>query len=128
MKPLYGLAEAGNYWFAKYLDHQKEKLEKKLLPYDACLFITKDGDKNFGIAGFKTDDTFNVGMEAFIKKDETEIMETKFKVKTRTILETNASRDFNGYYMTIKAESIMVVQKNQAEKLVFVDIKDNTKK
>ena len=30
--------------------------------------------------------------------------------------------------MTIKAESIMVMKKNQAEKLVLVDIKDNAKK
>ena len=30
--------------------------------------------------------------------------------------------------MTIKAESIMVVQKNQAEKFVLIDIKDNAKK
>ena len=26
MKPLYGLAEAGNYWFATYINYYKEKL------------------------------------------------------------------------------------------------------
>ena len=55
-------------------------------------------------------------------------MEAKFKAKTQTILKTGASRNFNGCRMTIKAKSIMVVQKNQAEKLVLVNIKDNTKK
>ena len=30
--------------------------------------------------------------------------------------------------MTIKAESIIVVQKNQVEKLILIDIKDNVKK
>ena len=63
-----------------------------------------------------------------MKKEETVIMEVKFKAKTRTILEIGVSGDFNDCYMTIKAESIMVVQKNQAEKLVLVDIKDNAKK
>ena len=96
--------------------------------YDACLLITKDGAENFGIAGLQTDDTLNVRTEAFMKKAETEIVEAKFKAKTRTILETGASGDFNGCRMTIKAESIMVVQKNQAEKLVLIDIKDNAKK
>ena len=43
-------------------------------------------------------------------------------------METGASGDFNGCQITIEAESIMVIQKNQVEKLVFVDIKDNAKK
>ena len=96
--------------------------------YDACLLITKNGGENFGIAGFQMDDTLNVGTEAFMKKEETEIVEAKFKAKTRIILEIGVSEDFNGCRMTIEAESIMVVQKNQVEKLVLVDIKDNAKK
>ena len=54
-------------------------------------------------------------------------MEAKFKAKTLTILEIGILRDFNGCYIAIKAESIMVVKKNQTEKLVLVDIKDNAK-
>ena len=80
--------------------------------YNTCLLITKDGGENFGIAGLQTENTLNIGTEAFMKIEETEIVEAKFKAKTRTILETGASRDFNGYRMTIEAESIMVVQKN----------------
>ena len=99
-----------------------------MLFYDTCLFITKDGDKNFGIARLQTDNTLNVGTEAFMKKKKTEIIEAQFKAKNQTILETDISEDFNGYYMTIKADFIMVVQKNQAEKLALVDIKDNVKK
>lgn len=63
-----------------------------------------------------------------MEKKETEIIEAKFKVKTRIILETNASRDFNSCYMTIKAKFIIVIRKNSAKKLVLVDIKDNVKK
>ena len=109
VKPLYGLAEAGNHWFATYLDYEKEKLGIKMLSYNVYLFITKNGGENFGIAGLQTDNTFNVGAEAFMKKEETEIMKAKFKAKTQTILKTGASRDFNGCRMTIEAESIMII-------------------
>lgn len=50
-KPLYGLAEAGNHWFAIYLDHYRKKLEIKISPYNKYLLITKDSGENFGIAG-----------------------------------------------------------------------------
>ena len=49
--------------------------------YDACLLITKDGGENFGIVGLQTDDTLNIKTEAFIKKEEKEIIESKFKAK-----------------------------------------------
>ena len=91
------------------MDHHKEKLGMEMLSYDACLLITKNGGENFGIAGLQTDDTLNIGTEAFMKKKKTEIVKAKFKTKTRTILETGASRDFNGCHITIEAESIMVV-------------------
>ena len=81
----------------------------EMLPYDTCLFITKDSGENFDIAGLQTDDTLNVGTEAFMKKKETEIMEAKFKAKTRTILEIGALGDFNGYRMTIEVEYIIIV-------------------
>ena len=128
VKPFYGLAEARNYWFATYLDHQKEKLEIEMSPYNAYLLITKDGGENFGIVGLQTDNTLNIKTESFMKKEETAIIEAKFKAKTQTILETSALEDFNAYRITIEAKSIMVVQKNQTEKLVLVDIKDNAKK
>ena len=49
VKLLYGIAEAGNHWHATYLDHHKKKLGMKMSSYDACLLITKDGSRNFGI-------------------------------------------------------------------------------
>ena len=63
-----------------------------------------------------------------MKKEETEIMKAKFKAKTQTILETGVSGDFNGCRMIIEAESIMIIQRYQIEKLVLIDIKDNIKK
>ncbi len=85
-----------------------------MLPYDACLLITKDEGENFGITGLQTNDTLNVGTETFMKKKEKEILEAKFKAKTQRMLETGVSGDFNACRMTIEAESIIGVQKNQA--------------
>ena len=67
-------------------------------------------------------------MEAFMKKEEKEIINAKFKVKNQTMLETGISGDFNSCRITIEAKSIMIVHKNQTEKLVLVDVKDNAKK
>ena len=52
VKMLYSLAEAGNHWFAIYLNYHKEKLDMKISSYDAYLLIIKDGGENFGIAEF----------------------------------------------------------------------------
>lgn len=82
-----------------------------MLLYDTYFLLTKDGGENFGIAWFLTDNTLNIGIEIFMNNYEIEIIETNFKIKTQTILETGASGDFNSYRITIKAESIIVVQK-----------------
>ncbi len=63
-----------------------------------------------------------------MKKKEKKIIEAIFKAKNRTILEIGVSGNFNGCYMTIRAESIIVIQNNLAEKFMLVDINDNAKK
>lgn len=54
----------------------------KILFYDPYFFITKNSGKNFDIAGFSIDNTFNVGIKIFIKKKKTKIIKVKFKKKT----------------------------------------------
>lgn len=49
--------------------------------YNTCFLITKDGDENFSIARFQMDNIFNIGTKIFMKKEEIEIIEAKFKVK-----------------------------------------------
>ena len=109
VKLLYSIAKVENYCFATYLNHYKEKLSIEMSFYDLCLLITKADDENFGIAGLQTDNTFNIGIKAFMNKEEVEITEAKFKAKSQIILETGASRNFNGCRMTIEAESIMIM-------------------
>lgn len=81
IKLLYNPAKVGNHQFAIYLDYHKEKLGIKKSYYNICLFITKNGSKNFGITRLQTNNTFNIGTEAFMKKEEKEIIEAKFKAK-----------------------------------------------
>lgn len=95
--------------------------------YNAYLFITKNSEKIFGITRFQTNDTFNIRTETFMNKKETEITDAKFQAKSQTILETGLSEAFNNCRMTIEAKSIMVIWKNQAKKLVLIDIKDSAK-
>lgn len=100
----------------------------KISLYNACFLISKNSSKKFSITKLLIDNTLNVRIEVFMKKKETKIIKTKFNAKTWIILEIGISKNFNGYYMTIEAKAIIVVQKNQVEKLVLVNIKDNVKK
>lgn len=58
----------------------------------------------------------------------TKIIKAKFKAKTRIISKTGKFEDLNDCCIIIKVESIILIKKNQTDKLVFVDIKDNVKK
>lgn len=109
IKPLYYLVEVGNHWFATYLDYHKEKLGIEISLYNTYLFISKNGGKNFGIAGFQTDNTLNVRMETIMKKEVTEIIEAKFQAKTQKILETGALRNLNACRMIIETETTIVI-------------------
>ena len=44
-----------------------------------------------------------------MKKEETKIIEAKFKAKTRKILKTNVLKNFNGYCIIIEVEFIIVI-------------------
>lgn len=97
VKLLYGLTKTENHQFIINLDYYKEKLEIKMSPYDAYFFITKNNSENIGIAKFQIDNTLNIRTEIFMKKEETEIIEAKFRIKSQIILKTGASKNFNSY-------------------------------
>lgn len=105
------MTKARNQWFAIYLDHYKKKLDIEILFYDAYLLIIKNKSINFGITRLQTNNILNIRIEAFINKKKTEIIEGKFKTKSQTILETSILKDFNSCHITIKDESIIIIQK-----------------
>jgi len=72
-KPLYGIPEAGNHWWATYHKHHIERLGMEASTYDPCLLITKTENKDtdmFGIIGIQTDDTLGLSTEKFVNLEE----------------------------------------------------------
>ena len=47
-------------------------------------------------------------MEAFMKKEEKEIIKAKFKAKNQTMLGTDVSKDYNSYCKTIGFKLIII--------------------
>lgn len=92
------------------------------------MLIIKDRNINFDITKLQIDNTLNIKIEIFIDKEETEIIKAKFKAKSQIILKTRISETFNSYYMIIKDKTIIIIQKNQGNKLLIVNIEDDIKK
>ncbi|KAF1970959.1 hypothetical protein BU23DRAFT_472167, partial [Bimuria novae-zelandiae CBS 107.79] len=49
VRPLYGAAESGLYWFKTYYNYYKDKLRMETSLYDLCLLITHEGIITFKI-------------------------------------------------------------------------------
>jgi len=64
IKPLYGIPEAGNYWFLIYHLHHIEKLKIKESTYNPCLLYTHKA--RVGIIGLQTNDTLFIGNKEFV--------------------------------------------------------------
>lgn len=122
VKPLYGLAEAGAYWFDTYQRHHVSNLHMQQSCYDPCLLISNE-KKEFGIAGLQTDDTINIGTQEFLDKEDAELVKAKFIAKPQRILKIGDTVDFNGSRIAIMPDAILTTQKDQAEKLAIVDVK-----
>ena len=65
LKPLYGVADSGDYWDATFATHVKEDLGMSPMTGDPALFIKQDKDNIDGILGAYVDDTCMGGNETF---------------------------------------------------------------
>ena len=63
---LYGILEAGAYWYSTYEKHHRLKLGIEQSTYDPCLMITKDLKGPFSIVGLQTNNTLFVRDRQFI--------------------------------------------------------------
>ena len=64
-KPLYGIADAGDYWDATFVLHVKEDLGMKPLTGDPALLVQMDGGAPEGMLGAYVDDSCMGGNEKF---------------------------------------------------------------
>ena len=121
VRPLYGAAESGLYWFKTYHNHHKEKLKMQISSYDPCLLITNEGTTTFGLTGLQTDDTLSVVTPTFSRREEEELQKAGFRAKPKTILSQNQPIEFNGGKTQLAQDKIILTQKGQAKHLRTID-------
>ena len=114
IKPLYGIAEAGAYWWSTYFKHHTNKLQMETSTYDPCLLISKSTAAGFGMVGIQTDDTLGLSDNHFAAKEEDELC---FNAKEKEVLTKDNKIDFNGCVVTTDGNTISLLQKRQGEKL-----------
>ena len=93
IKPLYGVPEAGNHWFATYHDHHTKELNMKQSTYDPCLLYEAEP---FGLVGMQTDDTLMLAGDQFAEKEEKGIHKAGIMTKNREQLKVDKPIKFNG--------------------------------
>lgn len=103
IKPLYGVPEAGNHWFATYHSHHIDKLEMKQSTYD--LYLLYKSEPQLGIIGLQTDDTLILAEKSFADAEEDAIKRAKLISKDRDHLTINRPIKFNGTTIHIDSYS-----------------------
>jgi hypothetical protein len=121
IRSLYGIAEAGTYWWAIYNKHYRDKLFMATSTYDPCLLITitKNG---FGIVRMQTDDTIILADERFSTLEENELLNAKFTVKPKEKLTPDSPLIFNGCVLVQDGNAMSLRQKEQGKKIKLIDI------
>lgn len=120
VKPLYGVPEAGTHWQRTYHSHHVDKLNMVPSTYDPCLLICIEQNL-IGMVAMQTDDTINIGDEAFAEKEVKEISNAKFISKQREELDTRLT--FNGSIIIAgnSGHNLNVIQNGQGRRLELVD-------
>ena len=121
VRPLYGAAESGLYWFKTYHNHHKEKLKMQISSYDPCLLITHEGETTFGMTGLQTDDTLSIVTPEFSRREEEELQRAGFRAKPKTILSHEQPLEFNGGKVKLVRDTIVLTQKGQVKNLRTID-------
>jgi hypothetical protein len=114
IKPLYGIAEAGTYWWSTYFKHHTEKLQMETSTYDPCLLISRSTAAGVGIVSIQTDDTLGLSDAQFAAKEKEEL---RFNAKEKEVLTKDTEINFNGCVVTTDDNTIFLLQKRQGEKL-----------
>ena len=69
LKPLYGIPEAGLYWFVTYSQHHLNELGMKSTSFDACILYRRNNKTVEGITILQVDDSFGFGSSEFLEKE-----------------------------------------------------------
>jgi hypothetical protein len=119
IRPLYGIVEAGAYWFRTYQEHHIKELQMKPSTFDPCLLFRTDGPNTFGITGLQTDDTFSFVTGDLSRTEEEKV--AKFRTKPKTVLEERQPLELNGGRIELRDGDILFSQKGQVNQLRAID-------
>jgi hypothetical protein len=114
MRPFYGVAEAGAYWWFIYFKHYCERLEMETFIYDPCLLVIIAESGCFGLIGMQTNDILDLNNFTFAIRKSDEIT---FLAKDRQTLTEDELLIFNDYILTIDGPYLRLKRKNQGQKL-----------
>lgn len=121
--PLYGIAEAGVYWFKTYQEHHVKNLGMTVSSFDPCLLITLPGTP-FGMVAMQTDDTLNISTEEFSQAEEAELQKAEFRAKAKTHLTAEHPLEFNGNRVTLDSDgkTLLLTQKSQGARIQLIPL------
>ena len=117
MKPLYGVPEAGNHWFAIYHTHHKEKLGMTKSTYDSCLFFRSEP---LGIVGMQIDDILILADNNFASTKEEAIKSAKIITKDREYLTSAHPLKFNSAQIKLDSNGIVLTKKSYIGGILLV--------
>ena len=109
VKPLYGVPEAGNHWFATYHGHHVNRLGMVQSTYDPCLFYKSEP---LGIVGLQTDDTLILADDAFAEAEEDAIRSAKIMTKARDHLTSTKPIKFNSIRIELEANGDLTLRQD----------------
>lgn len=104
-RPLNGVPEAGNHWFATYHKHHIEKLTMTESTYDSCLLYSTGP---LGVVGLQTDDTLILATSDFATEEDQAIKAANFMTKDRECLTTRHPIKFNGMRIELLEDGITI--------------------
>ena len=82
LKPIYGLADSGDYWNRTMTTHLHEDLSMESTSGDMSLFYKRDPSSLCGLVGTYVDDTLSAGSSKFL--EESERTSRRFESKSRS--------------------------------------------
>lgn len=111
--PLYGVPEAGTYWFKTYHNHHTMRLNLNHSASDPCLLFSNDA-----IVALQTDDTLFACFDSYKQKEEDAIRDAGFMAKPVEELTVKKALTFNGALLTLSdTGTITMTQSRQCQKI-----------
>lgn len=116
MKPLYGVPEVGNHWFATYHTHHKEKLSMTESIYDFCFYRSNP----LGIVRMQTNDTLILADDVFASNEEEVIKAAKIMTKDHKYLTSAQPIKFNGAQIKLNSDGIVLTKESHVGGILLV--------